>query len=160
LGTLDPALNVITKLEKDKYMEIITVLVSIVFAICLAALAITPTLIGVYLELRAQKRHGTQQNVPKFAAAYLPPVPFNSQIFLRGLGGLAKTQVTESGGSVATLGMKAAVCDNRNMAPADCRQSSARAPRYSPGWRERFLPLPSPILAVFAPPERKAVGAD
>ena len=90
LGTLDPALNVITEIKKDKYMEIITASVSILFAICLAALAITPTLIGIYLELRAQKRHGAQQNVSKYPRAYPPPVPFNSQIFWRSVGSVTK----------------------------------------------------------------------
>jgi hypothetical protein len=65
-------------------MEIISASVGISFGLCLAALAVTPTMIGVYLELRAQKRHGAQQNASEFPAAYPPPVPFNyPQIFLR-----------------------------------------------------------------------------
>jgi hypothetical protein len=83
-GTLELALKVFTKLEKNNYMEIITASVGISFALFLAALAVTPTLIGVYLELQAQKRHGEQQNASEFPAAYPPPVPFNyPQIFLR-----------------------------------------------------------------------------
>jgi hypothetical protein len=65
-------------------MEIITALVGVSFALFLAALAVTPNLIAVYLELRAQKRHGAQQNASGLLAAYPPPVPFNyPQIFLR-----------------------------------------------------------------------------
>ena|ERR1700731_2065543 len=65
-------------------MEIITALVGVSFALFLAALAVTPNLIAVYLELRAQKRHGVQQNASGLLAAYPPPVPFNyPQIFLR-----------------------------------------------------------------------------
>jgi hypothetical protein len=67
-------------------MEIINTLVGISFALFLAALALTSTLIGVYLDLRAQKRHGAQRN----ASEYPPPVPFNSQIFLRSVRGLVK----------------------------------------------------------------------
>ena len=65
-------------------MEIITALVGVSFALFLAAIAVTPNLIAVYLELRAQKRHGAQQNASGLLAAYPPPVPFNyPQIFLR-----------------------------------------------------------------------------
>jgi hypothetical protein len=65
-------------------MEIITALVGISFALFLAALAATPTLVGVYLELRVQKLHCAQQNVSQLPSAYPPPVPFNyAQIFLR-----------------------------------------------------------------------------
>ena len=63
-------------------MEIITALVGVSFALFLAALAVTPNLIAVYLELRAQKRHGVQRNASGLLAAYPPPVPFNyPQIF-------------------------------------------------------------------------------
>jgi hypothetical protein len=71
-------------LRKINQMEIITALVGVSFALFLAALAVTPNLITVYLELRAQKRHGAQQNASGLLAAYPPPVPFNyPQIFLR-----------------------------------------------------------------------------
>ena len=63
-------------------MDIITASVGVLFTLCLAALAVTPTLLGVYLELRAQKRHGTQQNASELSAAFPPRVPFNfSHIF-------------------------------------------------------------------------------
>ncbi len=79
-----PYPDVLTKIEKDNYMEIITASVGILFAIGLAALAVTPTLICVYLELRAHQRHGVRQNPSEVPAAYPPPVPFNfPQIFLR-----------------------------------------------------------------------------
>src|SRR5258707_14913969 len=65
-------------------MQLITALVAVSFAIYLAVLAVTPSLIAVHLELRAQKRHGAQQNASGLLAAYPPPVPFNyPQIFLR-----------------------------------------------------------------------------
>jgi hypothetical protein len=65
-------------------MEIITALVGVSFALFLAALAVIPSLIAVYLELRAQKRHGAQQNASGLLAAYPPPVPFNyPQMLLR-----------------------------------------------------------------------------
>jgi hypothetical protein len=69
--------NVITTIEKDNYMDIITASVGVSFTLCLAALAVTPTLLGVYLELRAQKRHDTQQNAFEFPSADPSPVPFN-----------------------------------------------------------------------------------
>jgi hypothetical protein len=62
-------------------MEIITALVGVSFALFLAALAVIPNLIAVYLELRAQKRHGAQQNASGLLAAY---PPFNyPQMLLR-----------------------------------------------------------------------------
>ena len=77
-------------------MEIITALVGVSFALFLAALAVTPNLIAVHLELRAQKRHGAQQNASGLLAAYPPPVPFNyPQIFWRSARGVAKRRSTK-----------------------------------------------------------------
>ena len=73
-------------------MEIITALVGVSFALFLAALAVTPNLIAVHLELRAQKHHGAQQNASELLGAYPPPVPFNSQIFWRSVRVLKKSQ--------------------------------------------------------------------
>jgi hypothetical protein len=77
-------------------MEIITALVGVSFALFLAALAVTPNLIAVYLELWAQKRHGARQNASGLLAAYPPPVPFNyPQIFWRSARGVAKHRSTK-----------------------------------------------------------------
>ena len=77
-------------------MEIITALVGVSFALFLAALAVTPNLIAVYLELRAQKCHGAQQNASELLGAYPPPVPFNyPQIFWRSARGVAKHRSTK-----------------------------------------------------------------
>jgi hypothetical protein len=79
-------------------MEIITALVGVSFALFLAALAVTPNLIAVYLELRAQKRHGAQQNASELLGAYPPPVPFNyPQIFWRSARSIAKHRSTHKG---------------------------------------------------------------
>jgi hypothetical protein len=58
-------------------MEIATVLMGVSFALSLAALVATPTLIGVYMELRALKHHGVEQKTSGLLAAYPTPVPFN-----------------------------------------------------------------------------------
>ena len=58
-------------------METITALLGISFALLLAALAVAPNLIGVYRELRAQKRQGGQRNLSGLLGSYPPPVPFN-----------------------------------------------------------------------------------
>ena len=58
-------------------MEIVTALMGVSFALSLAALVATPTLIGVYMELRALKRHGVKQKASGLLVAYPTPVPFN-----------------------------------------------------------------------------------
>jgi uncharacterized protein (DUF1800 family) len=58
-------------------MQITTVLTGVAFALILAALAAAPNLIAAYLEFRAQKRGGTQQNLPELLGAQPAPVPFN-----------------------------------------------------------------------------------
>jgi len=58
-------------------METITALLGLSFALFLATLAVAPNLIGVYLELRAQKRQGGQPNLSRLLSSYPPPVPFN-----------------------------------------------------------------------------------
>jgi len=58
-------------------MEIVTALMGVSFALSLAALVATPTLIGVYKELQALKRHGVKQKASGLLAAYPTPVPFN-----------------------------------------------------------------------------------
>jgi hypothetical protein len=58
-------------------MEIITTSVGILFAAGLAVLAATPALLGIYLELRAQKHPGARPGGTAFPPANPPPVPFN-----------------------------------------------------------------------------------
>jgi hypothetical protein len=58
-------------------MQIITVLTGVSFAVFLAALAATPSLIGAHLEFRAQKRRGRQPNPSELLGAQPAPVPFN-----------------------------------------------------------------------------------
>ena len=52
-------------------------LMSVAFGLLLAALAVGPNLIGVYLPRRAPKGHGAPLPTPKALAVYPPPVPFN-----------------------------------------------------------------------------------
>jgi hypothetical protein len=47
--------RLLNKLEKDREMEIITALEGVLFALVLAAIAVSPNAISTYLELRAQK---------------------------------------------------------------------------------------------------------
>ena len=54
-----------------------TDLMSVGFGLLLAALALVPSMIGIYLERRAQRRHGGLSNGSRTLAAYPPPVPFN-----------------------------------------------------------------------------------
>ena len=58
-------------------MQITTVLTGVSFALFLAALAAAPNLIAAYLEFRAQKRGGAQQNLLKLVGVQPAPVPFN-----------------------------------------------------------------------------------
>ena len=58
-------------------MQITTVLTGLCFALFLAALATVPNLIAAYLEIRAQKRGGAQQNLLKLVGVQPAPVPFN-----------------------------------------------------------------------------------
>jgi hypothetical protein len=57
--------------------DIITSLAGVSFGLLIAALAIIPDLISIYLRLWAQKRRGVQHNPCGLLAAYPPPVPFN-----------------------------------------------------------------------------------
>jgi hypothetical protein len=68
-------------------MEIITALVGISFALFLAALAVTPTLVRVYLELRVHKLHGR----PTTAGDYITDAGFclRKTIFAGGDAGLS-----------------------------------------------------------------------
>jgi len=58
-------------------MEMTIDLMGVLFALFLATLIGTPALIGLYLELRAQKRHGSYKKEFGLQAAYPVPVPFN-----------------------------------------------------------------------------------
>jgi hypothetical protein len=58
-------------------MPITTVLTGLCFALFLAALATVPNLIAAYLEIRARKRGGAQQNLPELLGVQPAPVPFN-----------------------------------------------------------------------------------
>jgi hypothetical protein len=58
-------------------MEIVNALMGVWFALSLAALVATPTLISVYMELRALKRLGVKQKASGLLVAYPTPVPFN-----------------------------------------------------------------------------------
>ena len=58
-------------------MEIATALTGLLFALGLAALVATPTLIGVYTELRARKVHGVKQKASGLPVSFPAPVPFN-----------------------------------------------------------------------------------
>src|SRR5260221_6179396 len=106
-------------------MEIITALVGVSFALFLAAIAVTPNLIAVYLELRAQKRHGAQQNASGLLAAYPPPVPFNyPQIFWRSARGVAKRRSTKRNIQLRNRD-KLAVRDSKSPVLASARARSA-----------------------------------
>jgi hypothetical protein len=58
-------------------METMTALTGVFFALLLAALAVSPILIRAYLDLRAQKQQGEQDDPSGLLASYRPPVPFN-----------------------------------------------------------------------------------
>lgn len=52
-------------------------LMSVAFGLLLAALAVGPTLMGIYLQRRAPKGHRAPAPIPNALAAHPPPVPFN-----------------------------------------------------------------------------------
>jgi hypothetical protein len=58
-------------------MENMTALTGVFFALLLAALAVSPILIRAYLDLRAQRQQGEQDDPSGLLAGYPPVVPFD-----------------------------------------------------------------------------------
>jgi hypothetical protein len=58
-------------------METMTDLTSIGFGLLLAALAVAPNLIGIWVERRTRKKGGAPPSGCKVLTPYPPPVPFN-----------------------------------------------------------------------------------
>ncbi len=89
-------------------MEMTTDLMGALFALFLATLIGTPALIGLYLELQAQKRHGSYKKKFGLQAAYPTPTPFNYPSMFRDqtLRKINRPRITEtdiSQGNVAEL---------------------------------------------------------